>query len=158
MQDSVRIDLDKGVRPMRVTSNASPFRYVGVRSSYTIALFVFVSLLTVCVPCAAASSAAPAEIQGCWNLMTNSQLRITLRFGESSSIAYVKVNESHELEKEYVEFRNQTLVFWHRHIKDDSTHETWVYRCVVAMTGSNVAALRCKTNFVGDSLFPRCSH
>jgi len=143
---------------MHRTSNASPYWHLAARSTYTIALLVFVSLPTVFVPSVVASSGAPAEIQGCWNLMTALPLRITLKFGESSSIAYVKVDDSHELEKEFVNFSDEKWGFSLAHVKDDATAEIWEYRCDDESKEGRVVALRCVPNFVGESLyFPSCS-
>jgi hypothetical protein len=143
---------------MHRKSDTSHYRHLAARSSYTIALLVFGSLPTVFVPSVVASGGAPAEIQGCWNLMTGQPLRITLKFGESSSIAYVKVDDSHELEKEFVDFSDEKWVFWHPHVKDDATYETWEYRCEDETKEGSVVALRCVPNFTGESLyFPSCS-
>ncbi len=120
---------------------------------------VILNVLTVFLQCAVASSAAPAKIQGCWNLMTNEPLRITLKLGEASSVAYVKVRDSHALESEYVYF-DQQWSFWHEHVADDGTRERWDYSCDAGTDGNRDAAeLRCDTNFeLGKQLyFQRCS-
>jgi hypothetical protein len=113
-------------------------------------------------PLAKQSGSAPREIEGTWNRVTDAPLRITLKFGDNASLAYVKIDDNHELQTHHIYFDGEgpcaddKVCFWHA-VEGDNEQEHWTYSCVEVEDGTDSAVeLDCDTNFEsGEVLYFR---